>query len=120
MAEQKNEFIKIIEQITTEIEKFNEALYNIPEIDGAYCDLVEDLKKENKITKKEARKLGLELLKKQCPKFIELLTQIDLLAVGMEARIQETVEKLEDTQYKLDEIEELQNDIEDKKNDLDI
>jgi hypothetical protein len=120
MTEIKKEFTKLIEQISNEITKFNDALEELPEIDAYYSELINDIKKEKKLPKKEAKKIALEILKKQSPKFIELLDCIDLLALGMEERIQETVDKLEDTQYKLEEIESMQSDIEDMKSELDI
>lgn len=120
MVEIKKDFEKLIEQVGNEINKFNNALDELPEIDGYYSDLIDDIKKETKTSKKERRKIALNLLKEKCPKFIELMNQIDLLSEGMKNRIEETRDKLEGVESELEEIEELQEEIEQRKNDLDI
>ena len=110
--------MELIEKATAEIEKFNDAFYNFPDIDGYYSDIVRDMQTEAKLTKKERKKKALEVLKEQCPKFIALLDKMDLLADGMEIRIAETMEKFEDMKYKLDEIEEIKQEVEDMKDAL--
>lgn len=115
-------FQKLIVQISDEIEKFNQAMYDLPELDGYYNEhIIKAIKQERpKLSKKERLKFELELLKEKCPGFVKLMDQIDVLAQAMEDRLETTRERLEDVEEKLGEIEELKDEIEDRKSELDM
>ena len=114
----KKEFDSLIKQVSDEIERFNEKMYDFPDIDGYYSDLVEDLEKENKLTKKQRKELAAKLLKERYPKFCKLMEELDLLSEGMTERVKQSVEKFEDIEQELSELEDMKEELEQRKDDL--
>lgn len=108
-------------RLKDELEKIQNMLLEIPEIDGHYSELLEDIKKENpKMKKNERIKVALKLAREACPNFFTIMDRFDLIAEGIELRIDEARDKLEQKLESLEEIEDLQNDLEEKKSELDL
>jgi hypothetical protein len=115
MAEE-NKTIKVLGKLKDEIEKFNEALYNLPEIDGYYNDLVRDIVESEKMTKKQRKELALKTLKERMPKIYALLFEIDLISEAINDRIEELNGELQD---KLDEVDDIESEKEELQEKID-
>jgi hypothetical protein len=113
---QENKTLESIKKLANEIEKFNERISDIPEIDNYSSDLIEDIQKNEKMTKKQRKELALKILKEKMPKIYNLLFEVDLISEAIE-------EKLEDLRSELDEkisdLDDLENDKEDFEERLD-
>lgn len=100
-----------IEAISKKLEELDALCGDMCHVDDFYSELSEDLKKEQKLTKKQAREKARAILKEKMPNFLKTLETIDLLVESMEDRIQETLDNFE---Y----IEELLGDVENAKDNL--
>ncbi|CAK0770712.1 hypothetical protein CCP3SC1AL1_520006 [Gammaproteobacteria bacterium] len=106
MAEE-NKTIKTLGKLKEEIEKFNETLYEFPEIDGYYNDLVRDIESSEKMTKKQRKELALKTLKERMPKIYALLFETNLISEAIKDKIKDLQDELDE---RLDEVDTLESD----------
>ena len=110
----ENKTIDALKKLEKEINAFNERLYEIPEIDGYYSDLIGDIKKGEKMTKKQRRELALKVLKERMPKVYSLLFEIDLISEAIETKLTDLHEELDEKLNQLDELESDKQDFEER------
>lgn len=108
---EENKTINVLNKLKEEIEKFNEVLYEFPEIDGYYNDLTRDIVNKEKMTKKQRKELALETLKERMPKIYTLLFEIDLISEAIS-------DKIKDLHDEVDEIEIDKEDLDERINNL--
>ena len=109
-----------IDKLNQNIDEIIERIEGVgQQLDLGYSELIEEIGTGKKLKKKERKKKALEIIKEKCPNFIKFLDEVDLMAEGIEARVDLTIQKLQETQEKIDEIQELQDELEDKKSQLD-
>ncbi len=114
--EKDNKTMNALTKLTKIIEDFNNKIENVPEIDAYYLDLVEDISKNEKMTKKQRKELALKTLKEKMPKVYTLLFEIDLISEAINSKIDELREDLDD---KINELDDLESDKEDFEERLD-
>lgn len=103
--EPKNDFMKSLNKLAAEIEKFNNAIYDLPEIDINQPELQAAATAGMK--KKEKKALALKTLQEKFPKIWGLIAELELAAEGLGEKVDEIHDKIED---KLDEVHQLEDD----------
>ena len=115
---EQNKTISALKRLEKEIENFNERLYDIPEIDGYYSDIIDDIKKNEKMTKKQRRELALKVLKERMPKVYSLLFEVDLISEAIKDKLADLSREMEDRLSEIDDLETDKQDFEDRLDNL--
>ncbi len=105
-----------LDNIRKVVNKFNDTLDCIY-VDDLFCDMIEEMKKgtEEKLTKKQRKEKVLKIMNEKFPNIIKIFEGVDILAEGIEYKVDETMKRLGDVEDSINEIEEMQEEIERKK-----
>jgi septation ring formation regulator EzrA len=96
-----------LKKVGEEIEKFNNALYELEDLD------VENLV-DIKVSKKQRMEMGTKILKEKLPKLYKLLFETQLVSEVITDKITDLKERLDEAQSDLDDIESSRDEVQDR------